>query len=54
MKYRVILNAEDGCYTLKDDFTSRSAAERYIFTNQDRYGEGQTLFVEPYSPSTYY
>jgi hypothetical protein len=54
MKYRVILNAEDGCYTLKDDFTSRSAAERYIVNNQDRYGEGQTLFVEPYSPSTYY
>jgi hypothetical protein len=43
--YRVILEAEDGCYTLTDPMTEASAI-RWINNNKNRYGEGQRLCLE--------
>jgi hypothetical protein len=43
--YQVVLEAEDGCYTLTDPMTETSAT-RWINNNKDRYGEGQRLCLE--------
>ena len=43
--YQVVLEAEDGCYTLTDPMTETSAI-RWINNNKDRYGEGQRLYLE--------
>ena len=40
--YQVVLEAEDGVYTLTDGM-SETAALRWINNNKDRYGEGQRL-----------
>jgi hypothetical protein len=43
--YQVVLEAEDGSYTLTDPMTETSAI-RWINNNKDRYGEGQRLCLE--------
>jgi len=43
--YQVVLEAEDGCYTLTDPMTEASAI-RWINNNKNRYGEGQRLCLE--------
>ena len=47
MKYKVILIAEDGEYTVADRM-SYDAAVRYIRDNLSNYGEGQELCIESY------
>jgi hypothetical protein len=44
MKYRVILVAEDGEYTLTDSL-SYNACVRYCRDNEGNYGEGQHLEI---------
>ena len=43
--YQVVLEAEDGCYTLTNPMPE-AAAIRWINNNKDRYGEGQRLCLE--------
>jgi hypothetical protein len=43
--YQVILEAEDGDYTLTDPMPE-DAALRWIKTNECRYGDGQRLCLE--------
>ena len=43
--YEVILEAEDGKYTLTDPMTE-SAAIRWINANKSKYGEGQRLCLQ--------
>ena len=46
--YRIILVAEDGQYTLKDGYVSLSKAEFVAGRLAANYGEGQSIYVEPY------
>ena len=48
IKYRVKLAAEDGVYTLEDNFTTQDDAEASAETHAESYGEGQEVYVEPY------
>ena len=50
MLYRIILLAEDGQYTIKDGYTSIRKAEYVANKLSSNYGEGQSLYVEQYSP----
>lgn len=43
--YEVILEAEDGEYTLTDPMTE-AAAIRWINANKSKYGEGQRLCLQ--------
>lgn len=47
--YQVILEAEDGCYTMTEPM-SEAAAERWIENNEDRYGDGQELCLQRVNP----
>ena len=43
-KYQVVLTAEDGEY-IKREYSTKDEAVTYVILNQNRYGEGQELFV---------
>lgn len=47
-RYKVVLQAEDGTYTLKDGLISEKAAIRKLKTLELNYGEGQQLYIEEY------
>lgn len=44
-QYRVVLEAEDGCYTLAGPMSEQQAVA-WIKHNESRYGEGQSLCIE--------
>jgi len=49
IKYKVILQAEDGDYVLKDGFNDYKSAERYADSIESNYGEGQMLCIDKYA-----
>ena len=50
VRYRVVLNAEDGSYLLKDNFLSYEVANQYALKISKNYGEGQQISIEDYNP----
>ena len=49
VKYKVILDAEDGVYCQADEFSSYEDAMQYLLNIEDNYGEGQSLYIEEYA-----
>lgn len=50
MKYRIMLQAEDGTTCLRDGYDTLAKAEYVADRLAESYGEGQTLFIESYGP----
>ena len=48
MKYRIMLQAEDGTSCLRDGYDNLAKAEYIAGRLSDRYGEGQMLYIESY------
>jgi hypothetical protein len=50
MKYRIMLQAEDGTSCLRDGYDTLTEAEFVADKLSEQCGEGQMLYIESYKP----